>query len=83
MSAVAIVVYLWYGIVYLGYGVPTRTLVCECCLPWIRCSCMSAVTFVLFTLGRVLFTLDTVFLQERLCVSVDFWYGVPALARER
>ena len=44
---------------------------------------MSAVTFVLFTLGRVLFTLDTVFLQERLCVSVDFGYGVPALARER
>ena len=78
------VVYLGYGIVYLGYGVPTGTLVCECCLPWIRCSCMSAVAFVLFTLGMVSFTLDTVFLQKRLCVSVVYLgYGVPALARER
>ena len=33
---------------------------------------MSAVAIVLFTLGMVLFTLDTVFLQERLCVSAAY-----------
>ena len=43
---------------------------------------MSAVATVLFTLGMVLFTLDTVFLQEHLSV-VYLGYGVPALARER
>ena len=26
------VIYLVYGIVYLGYDVSTKTLVCECCL---------------------------------------------------
>ena len=39
---------------------------------------MSAVAIVLFTFGMVSFTLDTVFLQERLCVNVVYLgYGVP------
>ena len=39
---------------------------------------MSAVDIVLFILGMVSFTLYTVFLQERLCVSAAYLeYGAP------
>ena len=31
-----------YCVVYLGYSVPAGALVCECCLPWVWCSCMNA-----------------------------------------
>ena len=48
-----------YGVVYLGYGID---------LSCIRCSCMSAVAIVLFTLGMVLIYLG---------------YDVPALVCER
>ena len=62
-----------YCVVYLGYGID---------LSWIRCSYMSAVAIVLFTLGMVLFTLDTVFqhLRANACSESLGWPSPGARA---
>ena len=57
MSDVAIMLFTLGMVLFtLDTGVPTGTLVCKCCLPWVWCSCMGAVAIALFTLGIVLFT---------------------------